>query len=60
MKFDIIVFLIKSADRDRTQCLFNIAHKFGELCIKAIPLQAWTGLEGSSRLRLTDFKTIGP
>jgi hypothetical protein len=26
---------------------------------KAIPLQAWTGPEGSSRLRLTDFKTIG-
>jgi hypothetical protein len=26
---------------------------------KAIPLQAWTGLEGSRRLRLPDFKTIG-
>jgi hypothetical protein len=26
---------------------------------KAIPLQAWTGLEGSRMLRLTDFKTIG-
>jgi len=26
---------------------------------KAIPLQAWTGREGSSRLRLPDFKTIG-
>ena len=26
---------------------------------KAIPLQAWTCLEGSSRLRLPDFKTIG-
>ena len=25
---------------------------------KAIPLQAWTGPEGSSRLRLPDFKTI--
>jgi len=25
---------------------------------KAIPLQAWTDLEGSSRLRLQDFKTI--
>jgi hypothetical protein len=25
---------------------------------KAIPLQAWTGPEGSSRLRLQDFKTI--
>ena len=26
---------------------------------KAIPLQAWTGPEGSSWLRLPDFKTIG-
>jgi hypothetical protein len=26
---------------------------------KAIPLQAWTGLEGSRRLRLPDFMTIG-
>jgi len=27
--------------------------------IKAIPLQAWAGPEGSRRLRLPDFKTIG-
>ena len=26
---------------------------------KAIPLQAWKGPEGSRRLRLPDFKTIG-
>jgi len=26
---------------------------------KATPLQAWTGSEGSTRLRLPDFKTIG-
>jgi hypothetical protein len=26
---------------------------------KAIPLQAWTGPEGSRRLRLPYFKTIG-
>jgi len=26
---------------------------------KAVPLQAWTGPEGSKRLRLPDFKTIG-
>jgi hypothetical protein len=25
---------------------------------KEIPLQAWTGREGSRRLRLPDFKTI--
>jgi hypothetical protein len=27
--------------------------------VKAIPLQVWTGPEGSRRLRLPDFKTIG-
>jgi hypothetical protein len=27
--------------------------------VKAIPLEAWTGPEGSRRLRLPDFKTIG-
>jgi len=26
---------------------------------KAIPLQAWTGLEGSRRLRLPDFMAVG-
>jgi len=26
---------------------------------KAIPLQSWIGPEGSRRLRLPDFKTIG-
>jgi hypothetical protein len=26
---------------------------------KAIPLQAWTGPEGSGRLRFPDFKAIG-
>jgi hypothetical protein len=26
---------------------------------KAIPLQVWTGPEGSSRQRLPEFKTIG-
>jgi len=26
---------------------------------KAIPLQTWTGQEGSRRLGLPDFKTIG-
>jgi hypothetical protein len=26
---------------------------------KAIPLQAWTDPEGTRRLRLPDFKTIG-
>jgi hypothetical protein len=26
---------------------------------KAIPLQAWTGPEGSRRLKIPDFKTVG-
>jgi len=26
---------------------------------KAVPLQTWTGLEGSMRLRFPDFKTFG-
>jgi len=26
---------------------------------KAIPLQSWTGPEGSRRFRLPDFKTVG-
>jgi len=29
------------------------------LKVKAIPLQAWAGPEGSRRLRLPDFKTFG-
>jgi hypothetical protein len=29
------------------------------LLAKAVPLQAWTGPQDSSRFRLPDFKTIG-
>ena len=32
---------------------------FIECKFKEIPLQAWTRPEGSSRLRLPDFKTVG-
>jgi hypothetical protein len=35
-------------------CIYNIKGKG-----KAIQLQAWTGPEGSRRLRLPDFKTVG-
>jgi hypothetical protein len=31
----------------------------GKQKIKAIPVQVWTGPEGSRSLRLPDFKTIG-
>ena len=43
-------------------CLFKyvILFAYKNICKgKAIPLQAWTGPEGSRRLRLPDFKTIG-
>ena len=33
--------------------------KVNEVKVKAIPLQAWTGPEGSRRVRLLDFKAIG-
>jgi hypothetical protein len=37
------------------------ATNLNEGCLKgkAIPLQAWTGPEGSRRLKLLDFKTVG-
>jgi hypothetical protein len=38
------------------RCLFTT---YGKGKGNAIPLQAWTGPEGSKRLRLPDFKTIG-
>jgi hypothetical protein len=38
-----------------TGLLLNVLHKKG----KSILLQAWTGPEGSSRLKLPDFKKIG-
>jgi hypothetical protein len=34
-------------------------HDYFEMKGKAIPLQVWTGPEGSRRLRLPDFKTVG-
>jgi hypothetical protein len=37
---------------------FNIQTLVWLIRGKAIPLQAWTGTEGSRRLRLPDFKTI--
>jgi len=37
----------------------NINESIDKLGIgKTIPLQAWTGPEGSRRLRLPDFKTV--
>jgi hypothetical protein len=39
--------------------LFNPCIKHVSHTVKVIPLQALTGPEGSRRLRLSDFKTIG-
>jgi len=41
----------------RRKLLLLFAEKI--IKVKAIPLQTWTGPEGSRRLRLPDFKTIG-
>ena len=40
-------------------CWEMIRVTFVRCSCKAIPLQAWTGPEGSRRLKLPDFKTIG-
>ena len=53
----IIPILLCKSSNERTRSL-------KEKCLlckkgKAIPLQAWTGPEGSRRLRLPNFKTIG-
>jgi hypothetical protein len=37
----------------------NMSEQFISCKGKAIPLQAWTGPEGSRRLRLPNFMTIG-
>jgi len=38
---------------------FGASTSVADYVVKAIPLQAWTGPEGSRRLRLPDFKTNG-
>jgi len=42
----------------RLRRLFDCFRGKGKGKGKAVPLQAWTGPEGSRRLRLPDFKTI--
>jgi hypothetical protein len=49
---------VKSSNNtSKLQIEFNSAFK-GLIKAKAVPLQAWTGPEGSRSLRLPDFKTI--
>jgi len=41
---------------------FSVFHSKNSVALqkgKALPLQAWTGPEGSRRLRLPDSKTVG-
>jgi len=39
--------------------IFQLVGKCIKVKGRATPLQAWTGPEGSKRLRLPDFMTIG-
>jgi hypothetical protein len=53
---------VVSADRRKifpAPSLNMVSKVKGKGKCKATPLQAWTGPEGSRRLRLSDFKTIG-
>ena len=43
----------------RNACDRRHTYRIIIIIIKAVPLQAWTGPEGSTRFRLSDFKTIG-
>jgi hypothetical protein len=43
----------------RQDVFLEIIIEFSNIKGKVIPLQAWTSPEGSRRLRLPDFKTIG-
>ena len=45
--------------RDVSTLSLNIFSYRQQVKGKAMPLQAWTGPEGSRRLRLPDFKTVG-
>jgi hypothetical protein len=50
-------------DVRRVNCIETLLGIFlilgGKSIGKAIPLQTWTGLEGSRRVRLPDVQTIG-
>ena len=48
-------------EKDLEICAIKLQNEAFHFIVKGklIPLQAWTGPEGSRRLRLPDFKTIG-
>jgi hypothetical protein len=56
MKSYCFEFLITCVESQKTVGTLSVLVKGKG---KTIPLQAWTGPEGSSILRLPDFKTIG-
>ena len=61
------LFLVCTVNFEKSHSSFalqqEISYLQAKVCLKgkgkAIPLQAWTGPEGSRRLRLPDFKAIG-
>jgi hypothetical protein len=59
MKFLRHLLGITKLDKENNQCVRGKTGAHNAVKGKAIPLQAWTGPEGSRRLRLPDFKTVG-
>ena len=55
----LIAKWITRMHREAVCISFNLPTLVWVIRGEAIPLQAWTGTEGSRRLRRPDFKTIG-
>jgi hypothetical protein len=51
--------VVRTKNKPPPQKKMNELMIFYNKSTKAVPLQAWTGPEGSRRLRLPDFKTFG-
>jgi hypothetical protein len=49
---------VSLTSEDSTIAVLLISGSSNVAKVKAIPLQVWTGIEGSRRLRLPEFKTI--
>jgi len=59
LKHNVIAFKIIDTDCYKITELKTLGNLLYKVKVKAIPLQAWTGPEGSRRLRPPDFKTTG-
>jgi hypothetical protein len=57
--FMVIQLCVPSKGRLFSASLACIVYRARKQKGKAVPLQAWTDPEGTRRLRLPDFKTIG-